>query len=471
MLRAVTAKWVHPALVALTLFVWADPRASQAENLADALVGAYNTSGVLQQNRALLRAADEDVALAVSALRPIIDWTTRISREEIDSLVGTLTTNSRATDGFVGFTAQWLIYDGGNRVLAKQATQETVLATRQQLVSAEQTILLRAVAAYMNVLRAAEIVDLSVNNVRVLGEELRAAQDRFEVGEVTRTDVALAESRRAAARSNLALARGDLVNAQEEYLAAVGTRPGQLNLNPRLPGSAGSLDTAKSVAVRNHPDVLSAQHQVSASQLVVAQAQSALGPTATLQGDLGWSNNLDNDNYRDTAGLSLTFRQRLYQGGGLTATVRRSMASRDSLKANLLNVQEIVAQNVATAYVGLQVATASLAATQLQIEAAQVAFDGVREEATLGARTTLDVLDAEQELLDALAARISAQADQYIAAYQLLASQGLLTAERLGLPVQIYDPAAYYNQVKDAPALISKRGRDLDRVLQSLGKK
>lgn len=442
----------------------------RAENMTDALTGAYKTSGLLQQNRALLRAADEDVAIAVSSLRPILDWTTRITRSVNENGLGGFVTDRNQTQGFVGLTAQWLIYDNGGRIAAKKAAQEAVLGTRQGLLNVEQSILLRAVAAYMNVLRATENVSLRENNLRVLGEELRAAQDRFDVGEVTRTDVALAESRQAAARSGLALARGELVNAKEEYLVAVGTKPGRLDTRPTLPKKPASVDTAKNLALRNHPTILQARHQVSASEFLIEQARASLGPTATVQGDIGINNNLRNDNYTDSSSLSLILNQRIYQGGNRSATLRKQMASRDAARGGLLTAQEDIVQEVATAYVGFEVATSSLRATEARIRAARVAFEGVREEATLGSRTTLDVLDAEQELLDALAAQISAQADRYIAAYRLLAAQGLLTAERLGLQVPIYDPAAYYNQVKNAPSAISKRGRDLDRVLQSIGK-
>lgn len=479
---AITRRYVHAfgrsrkpvRAVAQALAVaalMAAPVGARAENLADALVGAYNTSGLLLQNRALLRAADEDVGIAVSALRPILDWTGRFTRTSNETSINNLVTRPSATDAFFGLTLQLLIYDGGNTRLGVKAAQETVLATRQTLLSIEQSILLRGVAAYMSVLRATEIVRLRENNVRVLGEELRAARDRFEVGEVTRTDVALAESRQAAARSGLAVARGELVNAQQEYLAAVGNAPGTLSTAPPLPASPASLEAAKSVAARNHPDVLAAQHQVAAGDINVQRAEAAMGPTAGIRGDVGWQNTYDSSNYQDTAALSLNLSQRLYQGGALSANLRKSMASRDALRANLLTVQENVGQNVATAFVSLRVANASLAASELQIEAARVAFEGVREEAKLGARTTLEVLDAEQELLDALAERIFALADRYISSYQLLSAQGLLTAERLSLGVQIYDPAAYYNRVKNAPSRYSKQGRDLDRVLRSLGKK
>ncbi len=441
--------------------------AAQAQNLADALIGAYNTSGLLEQNRALLRAADEDAAIALAALRPIISWTAGINRSFSD------TSNAgRAGTSPVdlGLTASWLLYDGGQSQLAVRGARETVLATRESLRSVEQSILLRAVAAYMNVISAVETVDLRENNVRVLSEERRAAQDRFDVGEVTGTDVAQAESRLAEARSNLAQAQGDLTNAQEEYLAAVGSRPGNLANPPALPPEPASVDAAKSVALRNHPDILSAQREVTVAELGVQEADAARNPTISLNGSVGWQENFDTSGYGDSASLGLNLSQPIYSGGGLFAAVRRAMAARDATRAALLTTQEDIAQDAASAYIQLKTAEATLTATEQQIEAVQVAFDGVREEATLGARTTLDVLDAEQNLLDAQASRISAQTTRQIAAYALLQAQGLLTADQLGLNVTLYDPEAYYNLVQDAPAEISKRGQDLDRVLRAIGK-
>lgn len=446
------------------------PKQGQADNLADALIGAYNTSGLLEQNRALLRAADEDVAIAVSALRPIIDFTVRVQRALVNNETNNLVTQTRTSTFFSGLQFTQLLYDGGASILAKQAAQETVLATRQTLLAVEQSILLRAVAAYMDVLLQEENVVLRQNNVRVLGEELRASQDRFEVGEVTRTDVALSESRVAAARANLADAQGALITAKAEYVNAVGRDPGRTAGQPRLPKHPASLNDAVAIAVRNHPSILAAQHQVKAADLTVDRQRAALGPTAQINADVGLTNTFGNSNYNNTASAGLLFRQPIYAGGRLAANVRRAMATRDSTKANLLNTQKDIIQAVNQAYVRFETAQANLRATNERVRAAQVAFDGIREEATLGARTTLDVLTSEQELLDAQTSQIQARAERSLAAYQLLSAQGLLTAERLGLAVQIYDPTLYYNLVKGAPAKVSQRSKDLDRVLEALGK-
>lgn len=441
-----------------------------AENLADALIGAYNSSGLLDQNRALLRAADEDVAGAVAALRPVIGWTSRFQRNRVDGISSGVAFNRGETTDFHGITIEQLLYASGSVLLQQKAAQETVLATRQQLIAIEQSVLFRAVGAYLDVQLQTENVSLRENNTRLLSEELRAAQDRFEVGEVTRTDVALAESRLAAARSNLAGARGNLVSAQAEYTNAVGARPGSLAALPRLPARPASQQAAQDIAMRNHPSIIAAQHQVSAAGHLAEQAKAAMGPTVGLRADIGAERTHNSVDFTDNATLTLNLTQPIYAGGARASGHRKALAGLDSAKANLLNVQRDVAQGVSIAFVRADVARASLAATEERVAAARVAFEGIREEATLGARTTLDVLTAEQELLDALTSRESAKTEQAVAAYQMLVAQGLLTAEQLGLQVQIYDPTLYYNMVKGAPSPFSKQGKDLDRVLKALGK-
>ncbi|MFD3190262.1 TolC family outer membrane protein [Sedimentitalea sp. HM32M-2] len=469
--RKQKAGWRKAAVLAIGVTLMAGaPAAARAENLTDAMIGAYNTSGLLEQNRALLRAADEDVAGAVALLRPVVAFVARATASS-NRLTpgGTLneTLQSRLT---AGIEATLVLFDNGARELGVQAVKEVVLATRQRLLSFEQRVLLRAVTAFMDVILQTENVSLRENNVRVLGEELRATQDRFDVGEVTRTDVALAQSRLAAARSNLAAARGLLVNAKAEYTNAVGRKPGRLIAPRSLPQRPKSIEAAQAVAVRIHPDILEAQRQVANQELLIRQATKRLGPTVSGRVAAGVSEDWNNSNDGYDSSVSLELRQQIYSGGALQSSIRRVMANRDAARGNLLNVQRNTVQGVNNAFVRLEVARASLVATRERVRAAQVAFDGIREEATLGARTTLDVLAAEQELLDALTAQISARSEEAIASYQLLASQGLLTAERLGLAVQIYDPTIYYNLAKNAPATHSKQSRDLDRVLKALGK-
>ena len=447
---------------------------AQSETLADALAGAYENSGLLEQNRALLRAADEDVATVGAALKPIINYSATVQRDigraRSNNALGPVSTGLESTDSSIGLVASLLLWDGGASKLTVEALKETVLATRQQLVSVEQSVLLRAVAAYLSVRSAAEFVELRQNNLRLLTQELRAAQDRFEVGEVTRTDVAQAESSLAEARSGLATAQGDLQQAIEEYRAAVGRAPGNLEPPPALPRLESNIDAARAQAVRAHPDLLAAQHQVAAAELSILQAKAEYNPTVSAVGSWSYADDLGSGNFSNLTRLGVELSGPIYQGGALSAGERRAIAVRDAQRGNLLTVQRQIVQDVGNAYAALAARRASLSASEERIRAARIAFRGVREEATLGARTTLDVLDAEQELLDAETARISDQANLYVAAYAVLQATGQLTAQNLNLGVQLYDPAAYYNLVKDSPPALSEQGRQLDKVLKSLAR-
>ena len=466
-LKAKTKRW--GAALGMTLML---AQAGQAETLSDALVGAFNHSGLLEQNRALLRAADEDVAIAMASLRPIVNFTGSLGRNfsrTTSSSLGTLsdTGNTSAT---IGIAMELLIYDGGQSKIAIEAAKENVLATRARLLSLEQNVLLRAIQAYMNVRRTTETVVLRQSNVRLITQELRAARDRFEVGEITRTDVALAEARLAAARSALAAAEGGLISAQEEYRAAVGRKPGNLRAPSNLPQTANSVEEAKAIAVRNHPDMQAVKHDVSAADLNVMRAEAASRGNLRLRGGVNTSRSLSAKTKTNSGSVSLEATVPIYQGGRLPALIRQAMARRDAARSGLHITTHQLEQGVGNAFAQLRVAAASIEASERQIRAATVAFRGVREEANVGSRTTLDVLNAEQELLNARSALIGVQTDQFISAYSALASMGLLTAKHLNLPVQQYDPTAYYNLVKDAPAR-SKQGDKLDRVMRSLGKK
>ncbi len=467
-MRGVFSK-LRVAGLAVALAVGA-PAVTTAETLADALASAYDHSGLLRQNRALLRAADEDVAIAVSGLRPIISWSSDLTRSFGRNRNAAGTANSDSTDINVGITGTLLLFDFGRTRLQIESQKELVLATRQGLISVEQQILLRAVTAYMNVRRNSEFVSIRRNNLRLLQEELRAAEDRFEVGEVTRTDVAQAESRLANAQSGLALAQGDLIQAVEEFRAAVGRKPGNLIPPSRLPRLSGDVEAAKLVAVRQHPDMLQAQHNVAVADLNIQVAKAAVRPTVNLATRLSAEEEIGGANFARNGSVGIEVTGPIYQGGRLSAATRQAMAQRDAQRGALHEVRHQVQQNVGNAYASLQAARAAAAAGEEAVRAATVAFNGVREEAKLGARTTLDVLDTEQELLDARANLVSAQVDVYIAAYGVLAATGQLTAKDLNLGVQTYDATAYYNLVKDAPTNSSKQGRQLDKVLRALGK-
>ena len=450
---------VLSAVVALS----ASAFVAQADTLADAMAGAYGHSGLIDQNRALLRAADEDVAQATASLRPILNWSAGVTNNfTIDP------SNASTTSASAGLDLSWVLIDNGSRKLNKARLEQTVLATRQGLVSVEQRVLLSAVQAFMNVRRDARIVSLRQNNLRVITRELRAAEDRFEVGEVTRTDVALAQARLAGARAELAVAQGNLMASQASYEAAVGRKPQTLSQPTRLPRAAKSLDAAQAIAVRTHPDMLAAQFRVAAADIGANAAQTALRPDVNLNVGLTQSHTFDTDTNSLGGRVSITTGGPIYQGGAIASLSRQAIARRDAEKARLHATRHNIRLSVGNAWAQLLAARAQREASRRQIEAAQVAFDGVREEASLGSRTTLDVLNAEQELLDAKANEISAQSAEFTAAYSLLASMGLLTVDNLNLAVEKYDPEAYYNQVKNAPAMKSKQGQQLEKILRRI---
>ena len=442
----------------------------RAETLTDVLIAAYKNSNLLEQNRAVLKAADEDVAIAVSALRPTLNflaqatYADQISNGRVSAQNASIFSQGDFLTAAFQVSADLTLYDYGRTRLGIAVAKEAVLATREALVGVEQNVLLNAVSAYMNVRSRVEFVLLRQKNVRVIEQELRAAQDRFEVGEVTRTDVALAQARLAASRSALSAAEGDLVVAREVFKTAVGVYPGNLAPPPASPATARSPDEAKAIASRSHPAILQAQRQVTIADLNIARAEAARGPTLSAGIDLTYT---DTDVVRRTA--SLNYNQSLYQGGQLAAVMRKARDNAEAQKAQLLLTAASISQDVGTAWAQLAVARAQIEASDRQIAAAQIAYDGIREEATLGARTTLDVLDAEQELLNAEVNRIVAENTRYVAVYSLLAAMGLLTVDHLNLGIPTYDPVAHYDAVKSAPGL-SAQGARLDKLLRSLGK-
>jgi outer membrane protein len=450
---------IRKALIAATALL-ASTAPLAAETLSDALAQAYRKSGLIEQNRAVLRAADEDVAAAVAALRPVLSYAAGVNYAD------PVAPGSDQFSGSVSLQANMLLYDFGRSQLGIDAAKEQVLAARAALVDIENTVLFNTVQSYLAVRRSEVFVELRQNNVRLLTEQLRATRDRFDVGEVTRTDVSLAEARLAAARSGLAAEQGGLALAQEQYKAVVGSYPGRLAPPPATPSIPGTEEAAREVARRSNPQIAQVQHNVKASELGVERARRGVYPTLNGSGSLSVDDNGD-----DSTRLGLTLSGPIYQGGAIASGLRSAQALRDQARAQLYTTGLLVDQQVGNAYANLAVAIASIDASDRQVRAAQLALDGVREEFQLGARTTLDVLDQEQELLDARTNLVSAGVDRQIAVYQVLDSMGLLTAERLGLNVPIYDPSAYYNAVKDAPTVnVSPEGRRLDRVLKAIGK-
>lgn len=434
---------------------------ASADSLADALVAAYRNSNLLEQNRALLRAADEDVQQAISALYPVVSFATTA-----------LSTASGTPDYRLSFgiTASIPVYDFGRNRRAIDMTHEMVLSTRSALVVIEQNVLLNAVSSYMGLYTNLQTLQLQRNNVGVISEQLRAARERFELGDSTRTDVALAEARLAASRSALAAAQGDVAISREQYNLAVGQYPSELAAPPRLPRLPSSLEEAQDIARRNHPAITQAQHEVAAADISTEIA--GLERRGTVTGSVGLSADITRSRplpeARDSdLSASVTYQVPLYNAGRLRSVERQGIARAQSRRSALHQTVAIVQQSVAASWAQLQIARATLSAGDLQISASQSAYDAVRAEAELGSRTTLDVLNAEQELLDARSSRILAAANVQIAAYSLLESMGQLTVSALNLGIPTYDVEAYSATLPHGTQgrTPSPQGAALDRIM------
>lgn len=435
------------------------PFAVSAESLGDALAAAYKNSGLLDQNRANLRATDEGVAAAVAAMRPSLTYRGSTG-------FGPQSTEWSTT---LAFTASMTLYTFGRNQLNLDAAKETVLATRASLVGIEQSVLSDAVSAYMDVRYQEAQVNLRQNSLRLTQQNLRAAQDRFEVGEITRTEVAQVEAQLASARALLAAAVGQASAARETYKVTVGHYPSDLSSPPAVKLPARSVDAAVAIAVASHPSIKALQHRISALDLAVEIAKRGLLPKITGSATVSNTDGIGGDAQSESFGI--VAEGTIFAGGALTSAIRKAMADRDAVRAQLHLAVKQIEQGVRTSWAMLSVYSASAEATSASVEAQRVAYQGVKEEANLGASTTLDVLNAEQDLLNAQVSAIQARIDRETSVYTVLASMGLLTVDHLKLNVPVYDPAAYYTTVQDAPVTyVSPEGAKLDRVLKALGR-
>lgn len=422
------------------------PAAVQAQSLADAMATAYNTSPLLAGARADVKVFSERAVQARSGGR------LRVEGElGFDALV-------RRNDGrgllfptTMGLNVVQPLYTGGQVENATEAAEKRITAREALLLATEQQVLLDAVTAFLSVRSDEEFVSISQNNVRVLTEQLRAANERFDVGEVTRTDVEQARSRLAAAHSRLAASQGALQASREAYLRAVGELPGDLQPPPPLPDLPKSRDEAVTMALRDEPGVIATRIERDATGSDVRAAIGALLPQVSLRGSVSSSETF-NDGFsgNDDASVGVFVTIPLYTGGFNYSNVREAQAVAEGASSDITDAMRTAARNVGVAWADLEVARASIRAGRLEVSAAQLAFEGVREEAKLGARTTLDVLDAEQEVLNARSRLVASRRDEYVATYRLLAAIGKLTVEHLGLNVgDSASGQAYYESVRN----------------------
>jgi len=442
--------------VAVSLFA---PLAS-ADTLEGSLVQAYQNNPSLNSQRASVRATDEGVPQALAGYRPKVTVNGSIGQQYFDTTTRSQTfgvgnnytqLSGNMTPSNYGITATQTLYNGFQTSNKTRQAESQVQSARETLRVIEQTVLLNAVTAYMNLLRDSAILDLQRRNVEVLQEQLRQTRDRFNVGEVTRTDVAQSESRLAAGRSQVLGAEAAYKASVATYRQVIGVEPGKL-----APGSPvdrfspHDLPQSIGVATATHPAVSSAQYNVDAALLQVKVAEGALYPTLSVQGNVQQSYEssllqLKTFNASVIGQLSVP----LYQGGAEYSLIRQAKETLGQRRLDLDVARDQVRQTVVQSWGQLDAAKANIEATQANVQASEIALNGVREEARVGQRTTLDVLNAQQELVNARVSLVTAQRDRVVASYTLLAAVGRLSPQVLALHVPVYDSNVHYQQVRD----------------------
>jgi len=426
-----------------------------SDTLVDALVAAYNTNPTILAERARLRATDENVAQAVSGWRPTISAQARYGSETtrraagLGQLFGTQNTTNPKTGSMV---LSQPIFQGFRTLNQTRQAKAEVRAGRELLLSTEQQILLDAATAYIDVVQNQAVLELTQNNVRVLQRELEAAQDRFEVGEITRTDVAQAEARLSGAKSNLTAAEAELTSSREIYRRVVGHMPGTLSVPEMLPQLPPTEEEAAAVALANNPELMGAIEAEQASQYAVKVAKGALLPSVEFEAsaDHAEDQSIMGD---QTSGYSFVGQivVPIYQAGAEYSRIRQVKELNNADRMRIAEVRRLVVENVAVAWERLRASRDVIKSSREQVRANEIAFEGVQQEAQVGSRTTLDVLNAEQELLDSRVVLVRARRDEFVATYALLAAIGRMTAANLALPVDTYDPTRNYKRVKYKP--------------------
>jgi outer membrane protein len=432
-----------------------------ADTIDAALVRAYQNNPQLNAQRAQVRFTDENVPQALSGYRPRIALTASAGTQYTDTLStsgGTPTqlvkTGIHGVNAprSIGTTISQTVFNGFQTANRTRAAESQVSGAREGLRVLEQSVLLAAATIYMDYLRDSAIVEVQKSNVRVLEQTLKQTRDRFNVGEVTRTDVAQSEAQLAAGRTQLLTAESNLVTTKANFRRIIGNEPDAL-----APGSPvdrflpGSLPGAVDLSLTENPNVTAAMFGIDVSFLQVKVSEGALLPTVTLQGSVQQSYEQTLTFYRQfgasaVAQLSVP----IYQGGAEYSLIRQSKETLAQQRLNLEQVRDQTRSNVVTAWGQLVAGKAQVASAQSQVSASEIALNGVREEAKAGQRTTLDVLNAQQALVNARVALVTAQHDRVVASYAVLNAVGRLAPLVLGLKTNVYDPSVHYHQVRDS---------------------
>lgn len=422
---------------------------ASAESLEDALIKAYQSNPTLEAGRASLRSTDEEISTALSNWRPSVTLSGDAGIRDYESEVSGTKTDNSLQPYTVGLEVSQSLYRGGRTTAETERAEARIKSARASLRSTEQDVMLQVATAYFNVLRDTAVVELNQNNVRVLERQLEATRDRFAVGEVTRTDVSQAEARLAGAKADLISAQGSLANTRAQYERLVGNPPTSLEIPNPLSGLPTSVSDVLSIAQDQHPDVLQARFTEEAAQSDVRLSEGSLYPEVSLTAGVERAHESSTEDFTaDTADIIASVSIPLYQQGAVYSGVRSAKQTAGQARIQIDEARRSVIENATSAWETLVTARASIESQQAQVSSAEVALDGVQREASVGSRTVLDVLDQEQELLQARVDLVGSRRDAAVAEFQVKAAMGALNAQVLGLPVEIYDTESNYNKVK-----------------------
>ncbi|WP_193177627.1 TolC family outer membrane protein [Oricola nitratireducens] len=437
---------IAAALVATVAFM---PQVASAENIFGALAKAYENNSELNSSRAGVRIQDEGVALAKSGYRPRVTGTAGITNSWSDP------TGRSVTGASFGISISQSLFDGFQTRNGVRAARAGVLAERENLRNTEQNILYDTAQAYMDVIQNRQIAIFRQRNLAFLDEQVRAAQARFDVGEGTRTDVEQARASRAAAQAQLVAARAAAASSEAVYRQLTGAAPGKLETASALSkGMPRSLASAESIAFKEHPAIRLRNHLVDSGLFSVKAAEGAFLPQVGLSASVSrdytsYSSSYGGSFTGNSATIGATVTVPIYQGGSASATVRQKKEQLGQARINTDVARDQVRAAVTSAWTQLQASRAAVSANRETLRASRLALDGVVQERDVGQRTTLDVLNAQADVLSAQIALAQSERDVVVSSYALRSAIGGLTAKNLGLRVAMHDPKEHYEAVKD----------------------
>ena len=428
------------------LFLCAAFERASADTIESALAKAYMNNPDFNAQRAALRATDEGVQRARAGLLPSVSASSSLGRQSSTYN----SSNEVLSPRTLGVSVTQSLYNGARVTNQIDQSEKSVLAAREQLRSVEQKVLFGASSGYMAVVRDTAVLKVRQANINVLKEQLRQTEDRFNVGEVTRTDVAQVSAQLAAAEAERSAAQASLASSVASYQQIIGSMPDALaDAVPLVNMVPTSLDQALLIGQADHPDIRTARFSVDIAAAGVKIAQGELLPSLSLKGSLTHANDYKSadDEYND-ASIVASLTIPLYEGGEVHARVRQLKETLGQRRLEADSALRAVIAEISSAWSHYITSQARIKAAETQIEAATVALNGTREEAKVGQRTTLDVLIADQTLLGAQVNLVTAQTDRVVASYRVLSSVGKLSANSLGLKVKGYDAKVHYDKVK-----------------------